>query len=81
MRRRVALLVSGALVLGPQVALACPMCFDPRAENRIAFAATAAVMTLLPLGMVGGLLLWLRRRARALNGEAANRNPDSPPPP
>ena len=47
---------------------ACAVCFDPREENRIAFLATTVFLSLVPLGMVGGLGLWLRRRARALRG-------------
>lgn len=79
LRTRVTLLVAAALLLGPRALFACPMCFDPRAENRVAFATTAAVMTLLPLGMVGALALWLRRRARTLKEQGEDPNPDPPP--
>jgi hypothetical protein len=71
MRRRwipvLALLLVVAL---PDVAHACPVCFDPRDENRVAFLATTVFMSLFPLGMVGGLGLWLRKRARELRGTA-----------
>ena len=60
------------LVLSPDVVLACPVCFDPRAENRAAFLATTAFLSLFPLGMVGGLGLWLRRRAGELDDEAGD---------
>lgn len=50
----------------PDPAHACAVCFDPREENRIAFLATTVFMSLVPLGMVGGVSLWLRKRARAL---------------
>jgi hypothetical protein len=53
-----------ALLLLPGVASACPVCFDSSDENRRAFLATTAFLTLLPLGMVGGAGLWLRKRAR-----------------
>lgn len=53
-----------ALVLLPEVALACPVCFDSSDENRQAFLVTTAFLTLLPLGMVTGAGLWLRKRAR-----------------
>ncbi|HSW28969.1 MAG TPA: hypothetical protein VLH75_05660 [Longimicrobiales bacterium] len=52
----------------PDAAHACPVCFDPREENRFAFLATTVFMSLVPLGMVGGVGLWLRKRARDLKG-------------
>lgn len=69
MRRRWILPLALLLVLAlPDVAHACPVCFDPREENRFAFLATTVFMSLVPLGMVGGLGLWLRKRARDLKG-------------
>ena len=53
----------------PEVALACPVCFDARDENRQAFLATTAFLTLLPLGMVAGAGLWLRKRSREVDAE------------
>lgn len=52
------------LVVLPDVAQACPVCFDASDENRMAFLATTAFLSLLPLGMVGGAGLWLRARSR-----------------
>lgn len=57
-----------ALMLVPAEAWACAVCFDPREENRFAFLATTIFLSLVPLGMVGGVGLWLRRRARQLRG-------------
>lgn len=57
------------VALLPEVALACPVCFDARDENRQAFLLTTGFLSLLPLGMVAGAGLWLRRRA----GERAAR--------
>lgn len=54
------------LALLPDVAHACPVCFDPREENRVAFLATTAFMSLFPLSLVGGLGMWLRRRSKQL---------------
>ena len=69
MRRLLVPVVALALlVVLPDVAYACPVCFDPREENRVAFLATTAFLSLVPLGMVGGLGMWLRRRARELKG-------------
>ena len=56
--------VALALALLPDVASACPVCFDARDENRQAFLATTAFLSLLPLGMVAGLGVWVRRRSR-----------------
>ena len=51
----------------PEAAAACPVCFDARDENRQAFLATTAFLSLLPLGMVAGAGLWLRKRHRELD--------------
>ncbi|MFQ5536611.1 MAG: hypothetical protein ACE5GJ_04090 [Gemmatimonadota bacterium] len=58
-------------VIFPERAAACAVCFDPRSEPRIAFATTAAFMTLMPLGIAAGTGLWLRRRFRRLDEEEA----------
>ncbi len=64
MRRFIPLLALALLALLPDALHACPVCFDPREENRQAFLATTIFLTLLPLGMVAGTGLWLRKRAR-----------------
>ena len=64
----------------PDVALACPVCFDGRDENRQAFLATTAFMSLLPLGMVAGAGLWIRKRTRELDelhGDGSPKQDDS----
>ena len=53
-----------ALATLPEAALACPVCFDRDDEARIAFLATTGLLTLLPLGLVAGFGVWLRRRTR-----------------
>jgi hypothetical protein len=67
--RRVPVLVATAMVLAPAALHACAVCFDAKAANRAAFLATTVFMSLLPLAMAAALLLWLRRRARARDGE------------
>ena len=57
----IALVVMAAF---PDVAHACPVCFDRDDEARIAFLATTGLLTVLPLGMVAGTGWWLRRRVR-----------------
>jgi len=76
-RRWVPVLVLLLVVLAPDVAQACSVCFDPRDRNRAAFFATTVFLSLLPLGLVGLLGVWLRRRSRALRGLPAD--PDAPP--
>lgn len=70
-RRIVAPLVVALLAALPRAAHACPVCFDPRDENRFAFLATTIFLTLLPLGMVAGLVVFLRRRYRQLDQAAS----------
>lgn len=73
----IALPVLLLLAATPDVAHACAVCFDPRAETRIAFLATTAFMSLFPLSMVGGLGIWLRRRSRQVR-EQADRGEENP---
>ena len=61
-----AALTVALVTLLPDSAHACPVCFDPRDENRFAFLATTIFLTLLPLGLVAGVLLWVRHRSRQM---------------
>ncbi|MYD12741.1 MAG: hypothetical protein F4X00_03875 [Gemmatimonadetes bacterium] len=65
----VAALALALLAAFPDVAHACPVCFDRDDEARIAFLATTGLLTLVPLGLVAGTGLWLRRRAREIAEE------------
>ncbi len=65
----VAALALALLAAFPEVAHACPVCFDRDDEARIAFLATTGLLTLLPLGLVVGTGIWLRRRAREIAEE------------
>jgi len=68
------------LVVLPEVVHACPVCFDSRDENRQAFLATTALLSLLPLGMVGGVGLWMRKRHQELDeAEQGDLDQDVPP--
>jgi hypothetical protein len=67
--------VVALLLLVPEAAHACPVCFDASDENRQAFLATTVFLSLLPLGMVGGVGLWMRRRVKQL-GESEDGTED-----
>jgi hypothetical protein len=74
------------LVVLPDAAQACAVCFDASDENRRAFLATTAFLSLLPLGMVGGVGLWIRKRSREMDARDLNAQgpeaaePDAPEP-
>lgn len=65
---RITALTIGLLVTIPELAHACAVCFDARAENRLAFIVTTAFLSLLPLAIVAGTLLFIRHRSRQLAG-------------
>ena len=60
------IVVLAVSAVSPEALHACPVCFDRDDEARIAFLATTGLLTLLPLGLVVGTGVWLRRRARAM---------------
>lgn len=54
-----------ALLLSPGVALACAVCFQAKTDaSRIAFIASTAAMTGLPLLLVLGVAWWVRKQFR-----------------
>ena len=72
-----------ALVALPGTALACPSCLAAQdSDVQTAFIVATAFMTILPLSLIAGLVLWLRRRLRVLEAEDAAgviRLPTAPP--
>jgi high-affinity Fe2+/Pb2+ permease len=75
-RNRLTAIAVGLGLCWPAVAEACAVCFSGRSdETREAFRLTTVFLTFLPLSAVGGVVWWLRRRARqlALAGEAVER--------
>ena len=70
MKRIVPVLALALLVAFPDALVACPVCFDRDDESRIAFLATTGLLTFLPLGLVLGTTIWLKKRARDLDDEA-----------
>ena len=71
MRSLLPVLVLALLLLAllPDVAHACPVCFDARDENRQAFLATTVFLSLFPLGMVAGVGMWIRKRSAELSDD------------
>jgi len=62
--------ISTAVLLVPQLAAACAVCFTGRAdETRIAFLATTGLLSALPILLIGSLVWWLRRRAHQIRDE------------
>ncbi len=68
---RARLVLGSALLLWPSVSSACSVCFSATDENRIAFLLTTIFLSLFPLAMIGGAVLWVRRRVAALDAERA----------
>ena len=75
-RARVAGVWAGfAGTLLPALASACAVCGGGPERSRLAFLISTGFLSLLPLGMIAGGLLWLRRHARtALRGEFLDRD-------
>lgn len=54
-----------AALAGPATALACPACATAAPErSRKAFVNSTVFLSLMPLGMIAGAALWIRRRVR-----------------
>ena len=62
--KRVVGIASSLLLGAPASALACAVCgFVGTASNTWAYQAMTAVLSLLPLAMIGGIVWWLARLA------------------
>ena len=59
-------LAVAAMASAADWAHACPSCASPLEENRQAFVDTTIFLTVLPLMMIGGLIWWIRRKAREM---------------
>ena len=64
---RFGLVVASALLLTPEGAQACSVCFSGTDETRMAFIQTTIFMTAAPLVMIGSLAYWIYRRAVVLS--------------
>ena len=63
--RLLAGVIPAAILMAPRICMACAVCFSGRDEaTQLAFRVSTGLMTLMPFLLVGGLLLWLRKRFR-----------------
>lgn len=69
---RIAVLAFAAFMLVPKSALACSVCFSAKEGTQTAFIVTTVFMSLLPLGLIGGLIFWLRSKAKDLAAAEAH---------
>lgn len=79
--QRVFAMIGVAVVLFavfPEGVAACPVCFDSSDENRMAFIATTAFLSLMPLGMVAGAGLWIRKKVKDRGEEPFDPNRPEP---
>ena len=75
--RRVVGITAGLLAAAPASALACPVCgLIGTSDNAWAYQAMTAMLTLLPLAMVGATVWWLTRLAARTDteGQSATRH-------
>ena len=69
-------------LLWPAAAHACAVCGALNDRNRAAFFGTTILLSLVPLGMIGGGVWWLRRTGSAFDAEdLIDRDAIAPPPP
>jgi len=69
-----AALLATFLLLAPRASFACAVCMSGREEaSKWAFIATTVGLSLLPLGLIGGTVWWIRRRLRELETQEAER--------
>ena len=62
-----------AALAAPRAALACAVCLGSQSDlARTAFFGTTMLLTVLPFVLIGGLIWWVRRRAREI-GEQERR--------
>lgn len=73
-QRALTWLVAAAMLLGPGLAAACTVCMGGQEEeSRKAFVATTALMTFLPLSVIGIAVWWFLRNALAREADEERR--------
>ncbi len=78
-RRMLAPLALAIVVATPRLADACAVCLGGMGGGtRRAFAIGTLFLTVLPLAVIGGAILYLRHRAKAIEREASARRVATP---
>ena len=67
MRTLAAWMTVGVALLVPSLVMACPACTNTQEQNRVAYLITTALLTLLPVGMIGTLIGWIISESRKAN--------------
>ncbi len=62
MKALLALVAGAVITVSPAVAFACSVCFAGGEESRLVYKLTALTLTLMPFVLVGGLVLFLRKK-------------------
>ncbi len=62
LKRWSAAVMAATIVCAPAPGYACAVCLSATDEYREVFTLTTALLTALPLLMIGSLILWLRHR-------------------
>ena len=74
--RRVALIAASLLTAAPSSALSCPVCaLVGTSNNTWAYQAMSAMLSLLPLAIVGAIVWWLTRLAARADTERPSASP------
>lgn len=74
--RRVVSIAASLLTAAPGSALACPVCaLVGTSNNTWAYQAMSAMLTFLPLAMVGAIVWWLTRVAARADTERQSATP------
>ena len=76
MRALTTTLVTSAALFANE-ALACPACAVSKEQSQAAFIGTTALLTFLPLIVVGGVAFWLIKQARAADAAEQQAVPDA----
>ena len=65
-RRRRSAALAAVLVALPRIAVACPVCMAADARRMNAYVVTTVFLSLVPLGVIGGIgwLVWKRSGLR-----------------
>jgi hypothetical protein len=77
--RRVVGITASLLTAAPASALACPVCaLVGTSDNTWAYGAMSAMLTLLPLSMIGAIVWWLARLAAHTDKERQSATQHAP---